>query len=138
MTKRRLSVHLLTVLLFLSVLRVPGSLAMQEATPIASPVADTIEHGALLPQMDLSVHPGKDFFRYATGGWQDRTEIPPLLTQSGTLFEEKVERTVAAGFRTINLALPGADGLDAQDSRPTDNERVVAETRALAAGETLV
>ena len=44
MTKRRLSVHLLTVLLFLSVLRVPGSLAMQEATPIASPVADVIEH----------------------------------------------------------------------------------------------
>jgi putative endopeptidase len=76
MTKRRLSVHLLTTLLFLSVLRVPGSLAMQEATPIASPVADAIEHGALLPQMDLSVHPGKDFFRYATGGWQDRTEIP--------------------------------------------------------------
>ena len=71
MTKRRLSVHLLTVLLFLSVLRVPGSLAMQEATPIASPVADAIEHGALLPQMDLSVKPGKDFFRYATGGWQD-------------------------------------------------------------------
>ena len=49
---------------------------MQEATPIASPVADAIEHGALLPQMDLSVNPGKDFFRYATGGWQDRTEIP--------------------------------------------------------------
>src|SRR5688572_5067444 len=66
--------------------------------------------------------------------------IPPLLTQSGTLFEEKVERTVAAGFPTINLALQvqGADGLDVQDSRPTDNERVVAETRALAAGETLV
>src|SRR5918997_2619475 len=37
--------------------------------------------------------------------------IPPLLTQSGTRFEEEVERTVAAGFRTINLALPGADGL---------------------------
>src|SRR5918994_2307522 len=76
MTKRRLSVHLLTVLFCLSLLRVPGTLAMQEATPIASPVADAIEHGALLPQMDLSVHPGKDFFRYATGGWQDRTEIP--------------------------------------------------------------
>src|SRR5688500_5206913 len=76
MTKRRLSVHLLTVLLCLSVLRVPGSLAMQEATPIASPVADAIELGVLLPQMDLSVEPGKDFFRYATGGWQDRTEIP--------------------------------------------------------------
>ncbi len=54
MTKRRLSVHLLTVLLFLSLVRAPGSLAMQEATPIASPVAGAIEHGALLPQMDLS------------------------------------------------------------------------------------
>ena len=66
--------------------------------------------------------------------------IPPLLTQSGSLFEEKVERTVAARFRTIDLALrvPVADGIDVPDSRPTDNERVVAETRALAAGETLV
>src|SRR5918994_4749917 len=53
--------------------------------------------------------------------------IPPLLTQSGTLFEEKVERTVAAGFRTVNLTLqvPVADGIDSPDSRPTDNERVV-------------
>src|SRR5215218_1107479 len=64
--------------------------------------------------------------------------IPPLLTQSGTQFEERVERTVAAGFRTVNLALQDAEGIDSSDSRPTDNERVVAETRALAAGETLV
>ena len=35
-----------------------------------------IDAGSLLAQMDLSVDPGKDFFRYATGGWQDRTEIP--------------------------------------------------------------
>src|SRR5918993_3803388 len=39
--------------------------------------------------------------------------IPPLLTQSGTLFEEKVERTVAAGFGSVNLA----DGRDVPDSR---------------------
>src|SRR5919107_2949360 len=30
--------------------------------------------------------------------------IPPLLTQSGEQFEEGVERIVAAGFRTLNLA----------------------------------
>src|SRR5919106_1486446 len=30
--------------------------------------------------------------------------IPPLLTQSGTLFEDEVERTVAARFRTVDLA----------------------------------
>src|SRR3712207_7192224 len=76
MTNRRLPGHLLTLLLFLSLLPAPGSLAMQDATPIASPVAGAIEHGALLPQMDLSVKPGKDFFGYATGGWQDSTEIP--------------------------------------------------------------
>ena len=60
--------------------------------------------------------------------------IPPLLTQSGTLFEEEVERTVAARFRTVNLA----DGIDSPDSRPTDNERVVALVRELGAGETLI
>src|SRR5215208_8386138 len=48
--------------------------------------------------------------------------IPPLLTRSGEHFEEKVERTVAARFRTVNLA----DGVDSPGSRPTDNERVVA------------
>ena len=35
--------------------------------------------------------------------------IPPLLTQSGTQFEEGVERIVAVGFRTINLALGRRD-----------------------------
>jgi putative endopeptidase len=51
----------------------PGVLTAQEATPVAA----DIERGALRPQMDPSVDPGDDFFRYATGGWQDRTEIPP-------------------------------------------------------------
>src|SRR5215213_7966635 len=30
--------------------------------------------------------------------------IPPLLTQSGSLFEQGVERVVASRFNTINLA----------------------------------
>src|SRR5215217_4834655 len=60
--------------------------------------------------------------------------IPPLLTRSGEHFEEKVERTVAARFRTVNLA----DELDVPGSRPTDNERVVAHARDLAAGQTVV
>lgn len=57
----------------------PGLLAAQEATPMASPVAsvDVAVHGALLPYMDLSVDPQRDFYRYAVGGWLDRTEIPP-------------------------------------------------------------
>ena len=64
--------------------------------------------------------------------------IPPLLTQSGAQFEERVERTVAAGFRTINLALEVQTGSTSRIPGRTDNERIVAQTRGLAAGETLV
>src|SRR5215203_3230100 len=81
----------------------------------------------------LRLHERSSSDRFMTDYGVARQAIPPLLTQSGTLFEEKVERIVAAGFRTVNLALQVGDGLDVQDSRPTDNERVVAETQALAA-----
>ena len=53
----------------------PLTLLAQDATPAASPVA-AFGGGALLPIMDLAVDPGEDFYRYATGAWQDRTEIP--------------------------------------------------------------
>jgi len=57
----------------------PGLLAAQDATPVASPAAsiDAGVHGTLRPYMDLSVDPRRDFYRYAIGSWQDRTEIPP-------------------------------------------------------------
>ena len=54
----------------------PGSLAAQVATPVASPEAGAVAAGSLRAQMDPSVDPGEDFFRYATGGWQVRTTIP--------------------------------------------------------------
>nr|MBA2597671.1 hypothetical protein [Chloroflexia bacterium] len=51
----------------------PSTLMAQVATPApraaASPVAGSVAAGALLPQMDVSVKPGADFFRYAAGGW---------------------------------------------------------------------
>ena len=58
------------------VLAWPGVLTAQVATPLASPVAGAVAAGSLRGQMDASVDPGEDFFRYATGGWQDRTDIP--------------------------------------------------------------
>ncbi len=60
--------------------------------------------------------------------------IPPLLTQSGSQFEQGVERTVASRFPTINLA----DQIAHPASRPEDNDRIIASTRTLVAGETLV
>jgi putative endopeptidase len=34
-------------------------------------------HGIVVANMDRSVKPGDDFYRYANGGWLKRTEIPP-------------------------------------------------------------
>ena len=41
--------------------------------------------------MDMSVKPGDDFFRYATGAWIKRTEIPPEYSRWGA-FNELIER----------------------------------------------
>jgi len=41
--------------------------------------------------MDRSVKPGDDFFRYANGAWIKRTEIPPEYSRWGA-FNELIER----------------------------------------------
>lgn len=71
---------LIVVLITLSTI---APVLAQDATPVASPaaqgspVAQTSGHHGVDPaNMDPSVDPGDDFYRYATGGWQDRTEIP--------------------------------------------------------------
>jgi hypothetical protein len=46
----------------------------QVAAPAASSAAT---HGIAVANMDPSVKPGDDFYRYANGAWIDRTEIPP-------------------------------------------------------------
>lgn len=49
----------------------------QEATPVASPVAQTTGlHGVDPANLDTSVDPAEDFYQFATGGWRDRTPIP--------------------------------------------------------------
>src|SRR3954452_22612518 len=42
----------------------------------ATPTADIAAHGVQLANLDQFVDPGQDFYRYATGGWQNRNEIP--------------------------------------------------------------
>ena len=40
-------------------------------------------HGIVVANMDRSVKPGDDFYRYANGGWIRRTEIPPDRSDIG-------------------------------------------------------
>src|SRR5215213_11572519 len=57
---------------------VPGALAGQLPTPapLPAPPVASMAHGSLLAAMDPSVPPSKDFYRYATGRWQDTAAIP--------------------------------------------------------------
>src|SRR4051794_5079566 len=63
-------------------------LAQTPSSPEASqatPTTGTATHGVQLANLDQSVDPGQDFHRYATGGWEDRDEIPPDEAYWGTL-----------------------------------------------------
>ncbi len=47
----------------------------------------TSSHGVQASDMDPTVSPGDDFYRYANGGWLDRTQIPDGMPSYGT-FEQ--------------------------------------------------
>jgi putative endopeptidase len=53
---------------------------------------------ALLADGDPSVKPGDNFFRYANGGWFDRTEIPKDRTSYGItgIIQDRVEQRIKA------------------------------------------
>ncbi|MGC4104752.1 MAG: M13 family metallopeptidase [Thermomicrobiales bacterium] len=72
-----------------------GTIAAQTpaASPVASPVAGA-NHGIQLADMDLSVAPGYDFYRFANGGWADRATIPAGRGRY-TTFDELSQRVDA-------------------------------------------
>ena len=75
-------------------------------------------HGIVVADMDPSVKPGDDFYRYANGAWMKRTEIPPdrgrisvftalddLSNQRTVrLIEETVKANAPAGSSTRKIA----------------------------------
>ncbi|MFZ0136636.1 MAG: M13 family metallopeptidase N-terminal domain-containing protein, partial [Candidatus Sulfotelmatobacter sp.] len=75
-------------------------------------------HGIVVANMDRSVKPGDDFYRYANGGWIRRTEIPPDRSDIGVidslidlsqrriagLIEEATKANAPAGSNTRKIA----------------------------------
>ena len=60
----------------------------------AAPAAET--HGIVVANMDRSVKPGDDFYRYANGSWISRTEIPPdrrYIDPNGLDFDDSNDLT---------------------------------------------
>jgi putative endopeptidase len=75
-------------------------------------------HGIVVANMDRSVKPGDDFYRYANGDWIKRTEIPPDRSEIGVfdslidlsqrrvagLIEEAAKANAPAGSNTRKIA----------------------------------
>src|SRR5271167_5000946 len=76
--------------------------ALLALTPLAAyaqeaPAPET--HGIVVANMDRSVKPGDDFYRYANGDWLKRTEIPPDRSDTGVWqFLDDLSRKRTAGL----------------------------------------
>ena len=63
-------------------------LAALLAAPLAADAQSTPApetHGIVVANMDRSVKPGDDFYRYANGDWIKHTEIPPDRSDIGVV-----------------------------------------------------
>src|ERR1700723_119524 len=96
-------------------------LAALLAAPLAADAQSTPApetHGIVVANMDRSVKPGDDFYRYANGEWIKRTEIPPDRSDMGVfdslidlsqkriagLIEEAAKANAPAGSNTRKIA----------------------------------
>src|ERR1700685_4006949 len=74
-------------------------LAALLAAPLAADAQSTPApetHGIVVANMDRSVKPGDDFYRYANGGWLKCTEIPPdrrYIDPNGLDFDDSNDLT---------------------------------------------
>ncbi len=59
--------------------RSAAACALLALAPLTAYSQDAPEtHGIVVANMDRSVKPGDDFYRYANGGWLKRTEFLPI------------------------------------------------------------
>ncbi len=106
------TLRLIALVIVVGLLGLPRALAAQETIPVASPAAGAA--APLLAVMDPSADPGEDFYRYATGGWQDGSEIPADRAVFGVL--EEVDEL------TIEQLLSLLDRLAASDTLETGSD----------------
>ncbi|MCR6646116.1 MAG: M13 family metallopeptidase [Terricaulis sp.] len=89
--------------------------AQSTSAPAPRPPAAIGAFGVDLTGRDLSVAPGDDFYRYANGGWVDRTEIPADRSRWGTfdILRDKADQDARAIIDEL-AASSGAPGTNAQ------------------------
>ena len=89
---------------------------LAQSTPVATPQAALV-HGIDLADMDLSVPPRVDFYRFANGGWLDRTIIPADRPGSN-VFLQLMDRTIAQQLALLRAAAgPGGAARDSDEAK---------------------
>jgi putative endopeptidase len=97
-------------------------------------------HGIVIANMDRSVKPGDDFYRYANGDWIKRTEIPPdrrYITPNGLDFDgstdlirERIAGLIEAAAKTNAAA--GSNTRKIADVYHSYMDGVAIEAKGLA------
>lgn len=93
----------------------PAIMAVLMLTAPAVAVAQNPAYGIDPANMDFAVSPREDFYRFANGGWLERTEIPDDKSSYGT-FTELYDITLEQLLAILDEAVSGeralADGAD--------------------------
>lgn len=87
--------------------------------------------GLHLSNMDTTVNPADDFFRYANGGWLDKSVIPADRGNWGS-FSELREQTQADVLAVLNDASQSSDYPEGSDQRKVSDFFYVGMDSALA------
>jgi putative endopeptidase len=109
-----MSVHAASAALALSLSAALIAPALAQTAPTLSPVSPN-ELAFSVTNMDPSVSPGADFYRYASGAWQDRVERPERLAMYG-IFDMMGDRQKAQ--KKVLLAQIGATASVAPKGSP--------------------
>ena len=105
--------RLIAALLLGTAVATMGPVACQQLGEDTQLAAGT-ELGIRTDWMDTSVKPGDDFFRFANGGWFDKTEIPADRSNVGGFYiaDQQTEKNLAALIDEIVKSEP-EEGSDA-------------------------
>ncbi len=100
--------------------RIPTGLflAALAVLPVMNPqpaAAESLQSGVHLDALNRSVRPQDDFYRFANGGWLDKTEIPAIYS-SYTVYHQVSEEAEKALRKIIEQAAanPGPAGSESQ------------------------
>ncbi|MCP3144525.1 M13 family metallopeptidase [Pyxidicoccus xibeiensis] len=110
----------------------PAPAATAAPAPAAKPTYGTF--GFDSDGMDRSVKPGDSFYRYANGGWMDKTEIPADQTRYGmfTALAEQADQRTRALIEAQAQAPEGSEARKAGDFFASFMDEAAIEAKGVA------